>query len=200
MNDVSNLRRELKSWIVDSVIPMLFGFTLLSKTTSIGDQDAVELSDEGAAQKSQRRVTRLSPWGLVSVPVKGIRGLALRLGASNVLFIGLAPQQKYGPQNLKAGETCLYSKTNGTRVFLDENGSIRIDAASGQDVIVNGGGAKVHRFGDHSNAGTLTITLTGTTALSGAYVDPDGVSTPLTSGVPITLKAKANEGADHFKA
>lgn len=58
-----------------------------------------------------------------------------------------------------------------------------------------GGNTPVSRKGDHSSAGTLTITLTGTTALSGTYVDPDGNSTPVTSGTPITLKAKLSEGS-----
>lgn len=58
-----------------------------------------------------------------------------------------------------------------------------------------GGNTPVSRKGDHSSAGTLTITLTGTTALSGTYVDPDGNSTSVTSGTPITLKAKLSEGS-----
>lgn len=58
-----------------------------------------------------------------------------------------------------------------------------------------GGNTPVARKGDHSSAGTLTITLTGTTALSGTYVDPDGNSTSVTSGTPITLKAKLSEGS-----
>jgi len=57
------------------------------------------------------------------------------------------------------------------------------------------GNTDAARKGDHSDVGTLTLILTGTTALSGTYVDPDGTSTPVTSGAGIPLKAKITEGS-----
>ncbi len=57
------------------------------------------------------------------------------------------------------------------------------------------GNTDAARKGDHADVGTLTLILTGTTALSGTYTDPDGTQTPVSSGSPITLKAKINEGS-----
>jgi hypothetical protein len=57
------------------------------------------------------------------------------------------------------------------------------------------GNTDVARNGDHAPAGTLTLILTGTTVLSGTYVDPDGMSTTVASGTPIPLKGKINEGS-----
>ena len=65
-------------------------------------------------------------------------------------------------------------------------------AATGKDVIVNGGSAKVARVGDHTTAHTHTVTYTLSAPPGGGAV----------TGT-ITL-ANANptiaEGADHFKA
>jgi hypothetical protein len=79
--------------------------------------------------------------------------------------------------------------------------------ASPSDIEIDGQGSIViadgqngaSRKGDHSDVGTLTLILTGTTVLSGTYVDPDGTPTTVSSGSPITLKAKLSEGSSKVK-
>lgn len=95
------------------------------------------------------------------------------------------------------GDVCLVVKKDVTlRMQVFGSGNVVLGAENGKVLLGDESGTQpVHRKGDHEDVGTLTLTLTGTTVLSGAYVDPDGNSTPVVSGNPIMLKGKANEGS-----
>jgi phage gp45-like len=123
-------------------------------------------------------------FGFYSRPNDGARGVVVKLGGRGNHSILVAYRDKQYELSLEKGECGMKNAFDAT-VLLNKQG----------EIVLNGGGNKVARVGDHGNVGTLTLTLTGTTALSGTYVDPDGASTPVTSGTPITLKAKISEGA-----
>lgn len=188
---VEQLESQLRSAIYTMV-----EFTTLARVDANSSKDAANVAGDQNGER-QRPIRRVAPWGLSGRPVVGVLSAIVKAtaGAFSGINVGIATD-KYGPQDLDDGETSLYCKAGGTRVYLDKDGNIFIDAASGKEVTVNGGTQKVARVDDHGDAGTITLILTGTTVLSGTYVDPDGVSTPIISGTPITLKVKNTEGAD----
>lgn len=78
-----------------------------------------------------------------------------------------------------------------SRIEIKPSGGINLGAGASKGV---------SRNGDHSDVGTLTLTVTGTSVLSGTYTDPDGTPTVIANGVPIPLKAKLNEGSANINA
>lgn len=170
-------------------------FTPISVSSADGAKDAVKV--QGDPSDRQRSVRRVSPWGISGRPVAGAGVLAAVVkaiaGSFGGMIVGIA-SDTYGPQDLEEGETAIWNKTNGTLIKLKADGTITIDAASGKDIILNAGTAKVARVGDkiasHLHAaGTLMCPNTGTSvpvAVTG--------STAAHAGVAIA------EGAENVKA
>lgn len=111
-------------------IAQIFIYTLVSKSSAQGDNDAIESADgavdPGApanAPKTQRRVVRIQPFGFNSLAPTKLRGLSLRLGMSNIFFVGIGPQKAYGPVDLVEGETAVYAKS-GQTLKLDKDGNV----------------------------------------------------------------------------
>ena len=204
--EIAKLRAQMNG-IVDQVIPRLVGWTLTAKSSAMGDRDQVETAD---GQKSndtgqQRPVRRIEPWGHRGRAPGKVRSLWLRLGSSNVVFIGIAPSKGYGPNDLDDGETALYCAKDGTEVRLDKDGNVKIkaagnvtiDAGSAKDVIVNGGGDQVARKGDSVDGGTVTGTVTAGTV--NFIYTPSGGAPGAPSATLALVGGKITSGADHFK-
>lgn len=165
--------------------------------------------DQALGEKPQPQPVRiLQNFGFRSVLRQGAGEgvvIAPRGGPANAVAVAVDDQQ-LGPADLKEGESAQYCKAAGTRIWLDENGVIHVDAASGQDVIVNGGSAKVGRVGD--GCGWLVIQYTATMAglvVTAVYwsstnpgLPPLGVIPPPPGTYQQELSITA--GADHFKA
>ena len=101
------------------------------------------------------------------------------------------------------GDVCLHIKKDVTlRIQTFGSGNVVVGAENGKVLLGDETGTQpVHRKGDHSDVGTLTIAYAGPGAISGTYVDPDGVSTTITNaGVPLLLKGKANEGSSKVES
>lgn len=203
---IAQLRRDMQT-AVDAAVLRLLVFTLTAASTSLGDQDAVEGYDKGtdpdSGEKSQRTVSRVQPFGFAGRPPKGLRGLTFRFGASNALFLGIAPQNKYGPQDLDVGESALWNVTkalvrmwkSGKVSIASDGDQITIDSGS-QDIVLNGGTAKVARVsaGDKTESHDHTVTFSLTAPSGGGAVT--GTITVMThAGLEIT-----SGGADHVKA
>jgi phage gp45-like len=183
----------VRAWVTERLAGM-FGFTLTAGTSAIGDGDQLQTSDQtDSDQAKQRPARRIEPWGYRSRPPDKVRALWLRLGSSNVLFLGVASDKAYGDSDLDAGDAELYSTQGGTRVRVNHDGSVVIDAGNSKDVSVNGGTAKVNRAGDTVNRnGTLTTWQSNVeTALS-------GLGAPITPFAGTAIGATGG-GADHFK-
>jgi phage gp45-like len=108
-------------------------------------------------------------------------------GAFNGLVVGISTD-RYGPQDLKDGETCLWNK-GGAQVLLDENDAITIKSG-GSKIVVNkdgdvtidaagtiklaGGGPGIARKGDSVQVNIPALTLasgaTTPTTVSGSIV------------------------------
>ena len=132
-------------------IAQIFVYTLTAKASAIGDDDAVEsadgASDNAGGSKTQRATVRIQPFGFNSLPPNGLRGLSLRLGMSNIFFIGIGPQKSYGPTNMEQGETALYAK-QGQTVLLDKDGNIVATPKSGQTVQLGGNTYSLPKWDD----------------------------------------------------
>lgn len=194
-----------KEWVkqyVEQYVANVLRLSHISRSTADGEGDGLEGHQTFPGEPTyDYPMLRSETWGLRSVPPVGVEGVAVHVhgGSQGGVIVG-THSTKYGPLDLKAGETALYSKVTGAVIKLDESGKITIDAPAGQDVVVNGGSAKVHRVGDHGEVGTLELTLSaGPQTLTWLYADPDGGITTGGSGQNITLVAKATEGAARFK-
>jgi hypothetical protein len=193
---------DLREWTrgrIDTAIVRLFGWTRVAKSSPMGDTDQVETDDDA---KGQRPARRLEPWGLRSRPVKGSRSLWLRLGSSNVIFLGIAPATKYGPQSLNEGETALYNVVTGCTLLFDQNGNI-IAAVPGGQTIQLGGTTPAARKGDGVGNGVLAMSAppgTSITSIAIQYTPGDGSavqSGTLNPGgaVILTIKEKITGGS-----
>lgn len=210
---------KLRKWAateIKNVTTSLIGYTLVGKTSEMGDQDAMQKSDD--QNDGQRPVQRIEPWGLRGRPPGKVRGLWLRLGSSNVAFIGIMPTKAYGPTDADDGETILYNATKAAlalrktgKVTLDSDqeavavashgGNLTLDSdtGNGNDVVVNGGSAKVARVGDSVNGGTITAKdqITGNNILF--IYTPVGGSAGSASTTLALTGGQITSGADHFK-
>ncbi len=197
--EIAALRRAIVT-IIDRRINGLFGWTLTSNASAMGDSDQVQTGDEPVdGKQTQRPVRRIEQFGLRSRPPAKIRSLWLRLGSSNVLFLGIAPTKGYGPTDLADGETAVYSKAVEKGMHLDTDGNNNINAASSKDVVVNGGTKKVARVDDLVIAGTsMAAWISAISAKFNAVAAPM-VSAPGSITPPVTF-GKISTGADHFKA
>lgn len=197
LHEIAQLRREMRQTI-DMLVPRLFGWTLSAKSSEMGDQDEVQTEDGVDGQRPARRI---EPWGHRGRAPSKVRTLWLRLGSSNVVFLGIAPSKGYGPDDLADGETALYCATDGTEIRLDADGNITIDAASGKDVIVNGGSLKVARRTDPVRVGTLAgANGGGAVTFTFQPLDADGApSGPPLVGTTVTIAGVIQDGASNFK-
>ena len=186
---------EIRDFVYQAV-GWVVSYSRVAKSSAGGNDDEVEGRSEPDEPSYQIPVRRLWPFGLRSRPPAGVEAVIVLVngGATRAVMVG-AESAKYGPSDLAEGEAALYGATAAViRIWTD--GRITIDG-DGADVVVNGGGAKVHRVGDHGDAGT--ISFTAPPQLAGTYTDPDGATHPFSVGTPIAVKTKATEGAARFK-
>jgi len=191
---LAELREQLRAY-VDRRIASLIEFPKLAKSSASGEnEDAVEVSDGETTY--QRTVRRVEQWGLRVRPPAGIRAAVIKAlgGATNGMYVGIA-STRYGPSNLEDGETALYCIAGDTVVKLDKDGKVTIDAAAGQDVVVNGGTLKVARDTDPISAGTLTGQA-GPYPVVFVHTPPGGAPS---TGQSVTLAGKITNGATRFK-
>jgi hypothetical protein len=123
-------------------------------------------------------------------------------GAFNGLLVGIATD-RYGPQDLNEGETCLWNK-GVARVLLDENDRIVIQSG-GSQIVVNkdgdvtidaarqiklaGGGAGIARNGD-----SVLVTIPPGTV---AIMTPAG---PAANPNPIPVKGTITAGSSQAQS
>lgn len=164
--------------------------------------------DPSQGDKSAAQPVRFMQWfGFRSSPV--VKGgecvvVAPRGGPSNAVALA-ADNLSVGPTDLKEGEAAMYGKA-GQVLRQAEDGSTKIDAASGKDVVVNGGTATVAREGDEADGGALSVqiaTVAGVPVISNVYYwEPGSVSATTVPAFPakLAIKVKLGPGAPHFKA
>jgi hypothetical protein len=218
--DLERVRRELMTHVANAIAG-LFGATIMAAPSSLGDRDGVEKIDgarDPDGQKGQRRVVRAQPFGWNGVPPKGLRVFWLKLGSGNVIMFGIVPQQSYGPQDLKSGESVAYNAVPSCQQLFDQNGNIKISSGtpnggSQGDVQVNGGTAKIGRVGDTVDAGSLStvIAVAGPAiTVTQNWIPPGGgapqqvftfgaTGTGVAGTTVVPLTGKISSGADHFK-
>lgn len=195
--DVLDAIANVRAWAevaIETAVTRIFQVTQFAKSSEIGEDDAVESADENAPgenQRGQRPTVRSTPWGVAGRPTNKVRSVCLRLGASNLLFVGILPTEGYGPQNLKDGETAIWSAAVERGMHLTEDGDNKLGAASGQTVQVNGNDYKLPKW-DHFLAGNVTPIAPGTpyASLAGALgIILTALTTPCVNGSPLIAPA-----------
>jgi phage gp45-like len=171
-------------------------FTTLARVNASGADDQANFA--GNPVDRQRPVRRVAPWGLSGRPVVGVLGAIIKAagGAFNGLVVGIATD-RYGPQDLKDGETCLWNKgvaqvlldqndaitikSGGSKIVVNKDGDVTIDAAG--TIKLAGGGPGIARKGD-----SVQVNIPALTVASGA-------TTPTTvSGSIVGCSSKAQCG------
>ena len=170
-------------------------------------------------QSTQQRVRLMQWFGFRSSPV--VAGgeaivVAPRGGATNAVAV-VVDNLKYGPTDLKEGETAMYDKA-GNVIRQSQDGT-KVDAATSKDIVLNAGSHSVARVGDHARVTlrsswvqtspspptfqfTLSV-LQGTSVTVVFQIVALGVvSIPAVPGVPYDVEVDSEifEGADHVKA
>lgn len=124
---------------VEYAITRIFIAAQFGKSSRLGNADALECADVDVdGRRLQRPATRVQPFGFSSRPTNKVRGVGLRLGASNVLFVGILPTSGYGPQDLEDGETAIWSAEVERALHATSAGDVKLAAKSGQTVQING--------------------------------------------------------------
>lgn len=184
-DDVNRMLERLEARLT-AALQAIVDFVPISVSSDSGAKDFVKV--QGDPKDRQRAARRVSPWGISGRPVPGVLGAVVKAlgGYLGGMIVGIATDQ-YGPQDLKPGETCIWNKVNGTRIVLDENGKMTIDAAPGQDVVVNGGTLRVARKTD-----PVKVTIPSNTVIV-------AVAGGTLNASPIVLDGTIQDGAERFK-
>jgi phage gp45-like len=177
-------------------------FTTLARVTADGADDQANFAGNPADR--QRPVRRVAPWGLSGRPVVGVLGAVVKAvgGAFNGLVLGISTD-RYGPQNLNDGETCLWNK-GVAQILLDQNDRIVIQSGGSQiivnkdgDVTINaagqiklaGGGPGVARNGD-----SVQVTIPTGTFLTAAQAGVANAAPVKVTGTITAGSSKAQSG------
>jgi phage gp45-like len=139
----------------------------------------------------ERDTTGEAAWhfGFYSRPKDGADGVVVRGSPRGGFAILVGYRDRQYEISLEKGE-CAMANAFGAKVVLDKDGR----------VVMNGGSKGVARLDDTCDAGTLTLTFAAPTAITGAYVAPDGTSTSIATNVPLRLKAKINSASGTVRA
>lgn len=214
-------------WILD-LIESWWARHLLATTITKpdeGDGDPVDSiggwQDPVSREVGQIPAARVEMFGHAFVPPRGQRCRALLRKAAGIVWpLG---SKRYRPKGMKEGESCLYCTKEGTTVWLKADGSLWIDAAPSQDVVVNQGAKKVCRVGDTGKTGIVKMVVAdvpppapaGTKQVTFTYTDPIDSSINLIGSLTFSaagllaavpapdgaaLRTELDSGADRFKA
>ncbi len=203
-----------------------FGMSRISRP---GEGDSTYDTIRFAAQTATSpevalQFTRAESYGDIIIPPPEAPAWYFSLGAGGIAGSGAVPER---PTDGKTGDRGLYVDA-GARLHLYGKasatpGKIRIDSATGgtspQDVVVNGGTAKVARKGDKTRGKlrvvwivaapspptfTLTISALSADGLSSSTIAQftaiGAVIFPPTPGLPVDIEYETAiaEGAEHF--
>lgn len=134
LGEIQKLRRELTAY-VDKHFGFQFGWTKSAKSSALGDKDAVETAD---GTNKARPVRRVEPFGHRGRAPGGVRTFWVRLGSSNLVFLGIASSSKHGPDDLEEGEVAIYSDQIEKALHCTKDGDNKIASKTGRTVQING--------------------------------------------------------------
>jgi hypothetical protein len=134
-------------------------------------------------------VQSIEPLGVAANPAAGtsLRTLMVQIGNQ---LVSLATWNKSKrPTDLAAGEIRFHGLDKvAAALRILATGKIHLDAESGQDIVVNGGTAKVARVGD-----SIKVTFPTGTFLTSAQ-------SPVYNLAPVEFNGTITDGAPNFKA
>lgn len=196
---------DIRFW-VEQKLAWLVQYGTITRSSANG-ADAVS----GRVSGVQHEARRFHPWGVRGRPPVDAETITLGVDGSSANKVEIAAEAMsrtaqgltyaYGPNDLAEGESCLYSK-GGAVVRLDDPGNAKVDAKSGQDVLVNGGGANVATVGSEVDCGGLSVTMGMSGVASVLWTPPGSVVSQVIATFPATtpITGKITNGSAHFKA
>lgn len=155
MRDLFRVQREIREWVQQQLLG-LFGWTTVASSDALGG-DTTKVADD---TDGQRPAQRIEPFGFRSRPPQGVRAFWIRIGSSNVAFIGIAPTGSYGPNDLDIGESAMYGTASGALVKIDVNGNIILTPTTGQTAQVAGSTYALPKWDDGASGGFVHALLT----------------------------------------
>jgi phage gp45-like len=214
------LTQEDKEWI-QAQLASAIQYGKVTRSNSNGD-DAMD----GWVQQIPSR--RMGPWGLRALPPVGSECVGIGAGGSQANLLLMAAETtsrtangleySYGPKDLKEGETALYDKA-GSVLRQSQDGTTKVDAASGKDISLTGGTHKVARVGDRAKVTIRSVytvvsmvppvymlTVSAVSGLTSTilfqFTGAGAVSIPTAPGVPYDVEVDSEifEGAPHVTA
>ncbi len=203
---IAKVREDLRQY-VGGLVSRIVMFTRVSATSTDGSADGVEGWPANEGPQTQETVRRMEPWGLHGRAMAGVQALVARSlgGAASGLLAGIWTGA-YGRQNLNAGETQLYGGKTATafgEVFVDQNGAVYVNVATGQLLKLTGGTdfmllGSTYRTGEHTFNGALqayfAAMATAWTAMSAALTtlgNPVGAAAATVAATASTTAATA---------
>ncbi len=195
------------------------------KSTSVGSSGDLQAALTDVPEGDLERCTVHQPAGLMSRPRDGKADAVYAANGDTCEVLNLqdvsaqkALAAKNGVGEIEKGETRLFSTggdpqgillkdavirvgVSGTTIRINTNGSLTIDAAPGQDVVVNGGGLKVARDTDPVDIGAWAVVKNVNGAVTDILVQQPGVvgATTIPPAPAIPLTGKIAGGATRFK-
>lgn len=224
-------RSELKALFEEWWATKMERSTISTPSEEVEAQDTVQgaHAEEGESAGNMP-LLRIEPFGYFGVPMPNEPCCTLVRYGDNGFTIALG-SARYKPQHTKRGEAGLYCSEPGTSVWLkndksleiqsasgaklvlDKNGSLKMDAVAGKNVVINGGTLPVARITDQVDGGklkmvvasvgpppALNVTLLYTppggmvATVVGSFVIPNGTGT---SGA-VEFFGEITTGASHF--
>lgn len=153
------------------------------------------------------QVRRLQHYGFRSAPPAGSELLTVAVGGAAGQHVAIASDTPgAGPTDQAEGDVTVYCQdgatcrivANGASILIDANGKITVDAAPGQDIVLNGGTANLARtLVDPVDLGYLVVTPGAGGVGAVAWLPPGTTPLPGPPAVVTPLVGKITGGAAH---
>lgn len=176
-------------------------FTATAEGRSLTDAvEGFENSEGGAPANID--AFRMEMAGVLIIPLP--REPATKIGSGATPKVFPLASDRYRPRNGKRGDIALYCLSKEqAQLWLRATGVVTVDAASGKDIVLNGGSRKASGVGDRVNMGkwaVKTAMVAGTTVVTEIdWIEPGILfPVPLTT-TPQELDGTVKTGTDHVK-
>lgn len=178
----------LQAWI-EAKLQALVGFYFVDESSPNRDSFVETHPAQAPAQKGRLRARRMWPFGIRSLPPRGVEAITVGPMASQQKVIIAAESNAYGPTDLAEGDTALYSSAHKEDVvailLIYADGNIRVQTSKANcHVVVKPGSSGKVKLGDDVDGNLDSVALY--TALK-SYIDnhvhgPGSYTTPMGGG------------------
>jgi len=201
------IAQELKDYIAGRIRPLV-RWTRLVRTNASGADEVEPQQRADWEPQGQDPARRWQHYGFRSSPPAGAEVLTVAVGGSSSQRAIIASELPgAGPQSQPPGDAEIYVadgyelwiRANGATVKISKTGAVTVDAAAGQDVVVNGGTLRVARDTDPVKPTADMSSFLAAVATAVNTVTPGAITPVLLAKVQAQL-GLVDGGAAHLKA